>query len=133
MILFLSNPFICPSMFNVFVCLKRKLEGLPSKVISRGTPGWLSWLNIRLQLRSWSHSSWFQALLGSVLPGAHLEFCISPSLTAPPLPLLLLTLSLSLSKINKHFFKKILKSYFWMWDDLFPPFIVLFSTSHLMY
>ena len=27
----------------------------------QGVPGWLSWLSVQLQLRSWSHDSWVQA------------------------------------------------------------------------
>ena len=26
-----------------------------------GAPGWLSWISVRLELRSWSHGSWVQA------------------------------------------------------------------------
>ena len=49
-----------------------------------GAPGWLSQLSVRLQLRSWSCSSWVRVLTsGSVLaagsrePGACFGFCLS--------------------------------------------------------
>ena len=35
---------------------------LASKVAKGGAPGWLSRLSVRLQLRSWSHGLWVQAL-----------------------------------------------------------------------
>ena len=70
-----------------------------------GAPGWLSQLSIRLQLGSWSHGLWVQALSWALcwqfrswslfqilcLP---LSLCPSPACT------------LSLSLKSKHFFKK---------------------------
>ena len=71
-------------------------------------PGWLSRLGDQLQLRSWSHSSWVQALHRALcwqlrtwtLPWI---LCLPCSL---PLPCSLsLSLSLCVSKINKHWKK----------------------------
>ena len=70
-------------------------------------PGWLSWLSVQLQLRSWSHSSWVRASCWAVVdssePGACFGFCVSLSLSSSPIR----TLSFSLSKINFKNTKKI--------------------------
>ena len=70
-----------------------------------GVPGWLSRLSVRLQLRSWYHSSWVRALhraLCSQLRAWSLLqiLCLPSSLSLPGS--LSHSLSLCLSKINKH-------------------------------
>ena len=69
-----------------------------------GAPGWLSWLSIRLQLRSWSHSSRVQALCLALrwqLRAWSLLQILCVCLCPSALPASL-TLSLSLSQINTH-------------------------------
>ena len=62
-------------------------------------PGWLSWLSVRLRLRSCSHSLWVQAPHRAVNTGPASD-PLSPSVSAcPPL---MLSQSLSLSLKNKH-------------------------------
>ena len=71
---------------------------------SSGLPGWLSWLSVRLPLRSWSHGAWVWALHRVSLSPA-LGSAPSPSLSAPCgilslslCPLLTCICSVSLSK-----------------------------------
>ena len=67
-----------------------------------GAPGWLSWLSVRLPLRSWSHTPWVwaphQALCWQLRAWSLLQICVSPSLCPSPAN----ALSLSVSKINKN-------------------------------
>ena len=91
--LLLSLPLLCSC--SVSLCLSK---------INIGAPGWLSRLNIRLRLRSWSHGSRILSprvglCADSSGPGACFGFCIFLSFCSFPAH----TLSLSLSKIkNKH-------------------------------
>ena len=64
----LSSEAICEISFFTWTYFCHQLIGYwignnPSgifnlKIIKTGVPGWLSWLNVHLWLRSWSHSSW---------------------------------------------------------------------------
>ena len=65
------------------------------KILIDGVPGWLSWLSICLQLRSWSQYPGIKPHIGL---SAQWRACFSFS---PCLPLCLLVLSLSLCQINK--------------------------------
>ena len=74
---------------------------LSFKILTTGVPGWLSWLSIWPLLRSWSHSSWVQALHQALcwqLRAWSLLriLCLPLSL---PLPC---SCSVSHSKINRH-------------------------------
>ena len=100
--------------------LTAKKEFLRTSLVQKGdltgVLGWLSWLNIRFQLRSWSHLSRVRAHFGlcadSSEPRAYFRFCVSLSL---PLSCSH-SVSLSLSKkqtvkknfvlINKKWFSK---------------------------
>ena len=81
------------------------------KNVKTGAPGWLSWLSVQLQLRSWSRSSWVRALLWALcwqLGGWSLLriLCLPLSLPLPHL----CSVSLCLSKISKcKNFKKLTK------------------------
>ena len=80
------------------------------KILSlSGAPGWLSRLNVRLRLRSWSHCPWVRApcralCCGRLRAWSCFGFCVSLSLCPSPAH----ALSLCISKINKNS-KKILK------------------------
>ena len=88
------------------VLIKRKKPRKDrEKHFHEGVLGWLSWLSIRLQLRSWSHSSQVQALSQALW--AALD-SVSLSL---PLPDLHCVLFLSLSqKVNKYWKKNLMIS-----------------------
>ena len=89
------------------------------KYVCFGAPGWLSWLGVWLELRSWSPCSWIQAPLRALCcqlrSWSLLQILCLPLSAAPPL----LTLCLSLSKINikKFLFKNtfVLISVFTKW------------------
>ena len=84
---------------GVFIVLftRRKLITVittPVKIgLWHGVPGWLSWLGVQLQLRSWSYGSgsWVRALHGSFCCQSRIPFGSSVSLS------LSLSLSFSLS------------------------------------
>ena len=80
---------------------QRLAEQIKNKTCQPGAPGWLSWLRIRLWLRSWSHGLWVWALhwalcwqfrAWSLLQILCLPLSLCPSPTH--------VLSFSLSKIN---------------------------------
>ena len=73
---------------------------LRSETCTQGAPGWLGWLSVQPQLRSWSCSSQVQAASGSLLTAQSPLWILCPLLSVP-LPNLC-----SLSKINKHFKKE---------------------------
>ena len=79
-----------PSLLCFFHGGRREKSFLsPSTVIwiLPGAPGWLSWVSVRLWLRSWSHSSWVGALHRALCcqHGAcfrsSVPLCLCPSLT----------------------------------------------------
>ena len=80
-----------------------------------GVPGWLGWLSVDFGLGHDLVVCGLESHVGlcadSSEPGASFGFCVSVSLSVPPL--LILGRALSLSKINKH--KKITNGiYVWL-------------------
>ena len=58
---FLRYPqaYVCFLLFGFLITLYNFFFILFIKIVSTyGAPGWLSWLSVWLQLRSWSHSLW---------------------------------------------------------------------------
>ena len=77
-----------------------------------GAPGWLSWLSVRLWLRSWSHGSWVWALRWVVcwqLRAWSLPWilCLPLSLPLPCLLTLVLSRSLKNKNIKKNFLRRV--------------------------
>ena len=66
-----------------------------------GAPGWLSRLDIGLQLRSWSHGLWVWALHRALCRWLRAWSLLQILCLLLSLPLLRCALSLSVSKINK--------------------------------
>ena len=96
--------FLCPSL----ACARSLSLSLSLSQIyinikkNKGAPGWLSRLSIWIRLRSWSHSSWVQALRGAqwwqLRAWSLLQILCLSAARCPTPPRLCLCLSLK----NKH-------------------------------
>ena len=89
----------CASTMKNWFCLSANKSCHKNKCMA--APGWLSQLNVWLQLRSWSRGSWVWALRWALcwqLRGCSLRWILCLPLLLP----LSLSRTLSLSKINKH-------------------------------
>ena len=100
-----SSPSLCFFICKTWILsITHHIEPSWSFKMRIRAPGWLSWLRIRLQLRSWSHGSWARAPHQALCwqHGACFGFSVSLSLSPFPAHACVhaLSFSLSLSKIN---------------------------------
>ena len=106
----IQNNLCSPLMYTLHLALPQKN--------SRGAPGWLRRLSVRLQPRSWSHGPWVRAphrALCWQLRAWSLFQILSLPLSVPPL----MALSRNNKIIGNKFNKRSIKSVLWKLQNLF--------------